>query len=178
MLLHSVLSNPFPSDIAITLTDQFKKNVAKQFFYVMVIINILFTLLDLIVGVPITNDDNSNYLYGSLTLQIIGDSKPSSRFSFIYYNLIISITQLSLLYLSFFLNVNQEINDNNEYDPETMTYSISQIEGDGYTGMANIAKISPIAIYNEVKTITSANSNDVEATNNYMGNRLNISSML
>lgn len=74
--------------------------------------------------------------------------------------------------------MNQEINDNNEYDPETMTYSISQIEGDGYTGMANIAKISPIAIYNEVKTITSANSNDVEATNNYMGNRLNISSML
>lgn len=160
-----------------TVSDQFKKNVAKQFFYLMVFINILFTALDLIVGLPVTNNENSDFLYGSLTLQIIGDSKPISRFSYIYYNMVISICQVSLLYLSFFLNVNQEINANNEYDPENMTYSINQIEGDGYTGKANIAKISPIAMYNEVKTYADLNVND-EATNNYMGNRLNISTMI
>lgn len=152
-----------------------KKQITKTLFYATLILNFLCLFLDLIVGVP--QNEDSEYLFGSLTLQIIGDSKPHSRLSYIYYNLIIFGIQYSLLYLSLLLNVNQEINENNEYDPETMTYSINQIEGDGYTGQSKVARISPIAIFKEIQSFTNLNVND-EATNNYMGNRLNIGSMI
>lgn len=175
MGLHSIISNPFPKDYSFTISDQFKKQVTKQLFYLVLFTNVLFTILDLIVGIPTSEDPN--WFYGSLTLQIIGDSKPSTRLIYLYYNCIIFTIQYCLLYLSLILNINEEINLNNQYDPELMSFSINEIEGDGYTGQSTIAKISPMKIYNEIKTYSNIDVND-ENTNNYMGNRFNVSSMI
>jgi hypothetical protein len=148
-------------------------------FLMAIVTNSLFLLLDLIFGVPSALDYDSSFLHGSMSIQIIGETKPSSRFTYVYYNSVIAVMQLILIYLSAMLNVSEEIEKSSK-PIDRSAYSVNHIEGDGFTGITNAAKINPREIFEQVKNYdveTTEETNSGDAYSNFMADRFNITNM-
>lgn len=171
LLLHMVLSNPFPSTIPTAVPPHMKRQLTRSFLWAMTTISILWLGIDMIVGVPATANE-SGYFHGSLTLQVIGEQSPQSRWVYVYYNALITATQLITIYLSCLLRTDDDIPQHACVLPGS-NFSLNQIEGDGYSGQAIVCSVHPLQIYKTIMAFTddeptegtSANYND------YMGDR-------
>lgn len=173
--MHRVLSDPFPSNMSVRMEDNVKRQLVKNFLIASLTLNLIFFLLDIIVGVPPDMPD-STFFNGSLTLQIIGETKPTTRWVYAYYNIAITVIQFVTLYMSSVLDPDADTEKHKELLPDS-TYSINDIEGDGYTGRTTIATIHPQEIYNHIISFELP-SETTETYNEYMGSRLNMSSMM
>lgn len=178
MLLHMVLSNPFPKDYQPNVTPSMKKNLTKSFLLTLVTINALWFCLDMITGVPHTDNENG-FFHGSLTLQIIGETHTMSRWSYLYYNTVIFMIQFITLYLSCLLDTDEDITSQADVLPGS-NYSLNQVEGDGYSGRSLVCTIHPVAIFNTIMDFPMSSRADEQDTsvNGFLGERLNISRML
>lgn len=171
-VLQSIYTDPFPSQFSTQFTPPTRKRLTRSMYLAAIIVNVLFLIIDLLSGVPM--DTQSDYLYGSITLQIIGETRPLTRFSYVYYNLIIAIQQLILIYLTTILNINEEFEKNHQPINKS-GFSLNQIEGDGFTGITNITKINPIDIFNQVKSYETDQDNSSESF--FVTDRFNLSNM-
>jgi hypothetical protein len=178
MALQCIVANPFPSNLPSTFTKEIKQSLTKSFLMSLIVINAVFFFLDMVTGVPHT-DNASGLFHGSLTLQIIGEEPPFSRWSYVYYNIAIASIQFIVLYLSCLLNTDEDIKEHSSVLPGS-TYSLNQVEGDGFTGQSMVCCIHPYDIYQMIMSFTTTSQSQDSATsyNDYMGDRLDITRML
>lgn len=180
LCLHVVLSNPFPSSLPRSVPRESKRNLTKSFLVTLNVVNALFFALDMITGVPETSN-GSGLFHGSLTLQIIGETPPSSRWTYVYYNVLIASVQFVTLYLSCMLNTDDDIDEQSTVLPGS-SYSLTQVEGDGYTGNCLVGTLHPSLVYWKIMNFSNDNQQptDGDATtyNDYMGHRFDISQMI
>ncbi|KAH3684933.1 hypothetical protein WICPIJ_004101 [Wickerhamomyces pijperi] len=174
--LHWIIVDPFPKGFAVTSNQ--RKSIVKSLFFTLLIINLICVFLDLIVGVPVEELDiglggnNGQYLFGGLSIQIIGEQKPSTRLNLLYLNAIIFAIQYCLLYHSTILDLKQSLTSSES--------TITHLEFDGFSGRTKLSSMNPINVYNDIMNFTpdeepsstSQNTTTVDTYDGYLENRL------
>lgn len=167
--LHFLLIEPFPRGVSVS--ENQRKRIIKSLFITMLVLNAMCFCLDSIVGVPSNELDiglggsSSSCFFGGISIQIIGEHKPSTRLSLLYLNIIIFSIQYCLIYHSTILDVNKSITESEE--------TITQLEMDGFSGRTKLSEINLISVSKEIMGFTYVDEhltqNDTDASDTYDG---------
>lgn len=155
LLLHLLLTKPYTGSVDSLDDDmyaEYKKKV-KMVLNMVIFTNLTVFIFDLFYGLPPDHDTNMGFLHGSLTLQIIGESSPSSSLIYIYFDIVIFAFQILLFYFTCYEPARKR---DEKHDPAQALhdidegYSISKIEADGYTGQVKLIVFNPLEMLKTV----------------------------
>lgn len=152
---HYAVSNPYPSSHL--YTEESKKGLAKFLLISILTVNGFCGMMHLVFGVETESPSGSDYLYGGMTIEFIGERLPTGRLELFVYDMIILFDQLVLHTLMCFVDdsevltvkpsrLQQEAEGTDDLMTKPYDYS------DGYTGDVMLLTID---LVKSIRTVMS-----------------------
>lgn len=138
--VHFCISNPYPAPTpTMTLDETTKKRMSKFLLVSVIGLNAWCFIWHLLLGVYTKSSSEADFLYGSVTIQFIGEGLPYSRFGVLMLDLLCFLVQVAYHSLQCATD-DSEVLKASVVNEET-TANRLEIEADGYNGNVSLITI-------------------------------------